>query len=116
MDGGGIVVLLIAAGIVFSWIYAGIMAHKRAGSKGVTNFFVHLILAATTVFVMWMIIVYPVLYCSGFLCGLGEVILWIILSGITLLLWPLILLPIFKRKYGEIEQQKSNEELIDDIL
>ena len=113
---GGIVFFLLAAGAVVFWILAGIRAYKYAESKGVGYFFMHLFSAIAVVFVLWLLIVYPVLDCSGFLCGLGEIIMWILTSTLIMLVWPLILLIVIKRKYAnEVKMIKSNEDILDDI-
>ena len=79
----------------------------------------HFLSAIAVVFVLWLLIVYPTLDCSGFLCGLGEVVMWILISVVLMLVWPLILLVILKRKFKDevVSLKKDSDELLDnDIL
>ena len=110
---GGIIFLLFL-GIIAAWIWAGIKAHRLRKSEGVLKYFVQLILSFVCVFVLWLIIVYPTQGCSGLLCGLGEVVIWLLSSGVLLLLWPLFFTLYISRNWpaGEVKVRK-NEELLD---
>lgn len=113
---GEVFFALLVIGIAVSWIFAAIRAYQSGRSKGVTMYLLHLVGAVATVFGLWLIIVYPHLHCHGFLCGLEYVILWLILSMIVLLVWPLVVLAIFKKKWPEIGKvEKKNEEILDDL-
>jgi hypothetical protein len=114
---GSVVFFLLVAGAIVSWILAGIRAHKLGSSAGVGYFLMHLLSSIAVVFVLWLLIVYPVLDCRGFLCGLGETIMWVLSSVLILLIWPLILLIVLKRKYAnEPQPLKTNDELLDDDI
>ncbi|MCB9223326.1 MAG: hypothetical protein H6582_04030 [Crocinitomicaceae bacterium] len=77
----------------------------------------HLFSAIAVIFVLWLIIVMPSLDCHGFLCGLGEVVIWLLCSTLIALIWPLILLVVLKRKYLKEEKVVvTNDELLDDVL
>ncbi|MFT5823199.1 MAG: hypothetical protein ACI8ZM_004459 [Crocinitomix sp.] len=92
---GELVGLLIVGGLLISWILAGINYSK----EGVLlHFFGHLGCCAILIVVFWGIIVYPVLHCGGFLCGLSEILLFMALSAATILIWGLILL-IYSNKH-----------------
>ena len=118
MDLGGIVILLIAIGAVVSWIFAGIKGYKNAADKGVVIFILNLLIAIGVIFVLWLIIVYPILDCKGFLCGLGEYILWFLSSLLMMLIWPLILIVYFNRRNTTVPTKKTrqNEELLDNEM
>lgn len=98
-----------------SWILAGVRAYKTGIPKKLVHFFINVGAASITIFLLWLGLVYPVLDCAGFLCGLGELILWIVSSGIILLVWPLVLLVLYRNK-GEKPVKRSNDELLDDML
>lgn len=114
---GQIFFFLLIAGAVVSWIFAGIRGHSFGGSKGVTLFIINLISAIAAVSLLWVVIVYPSLGCHGFLCGLQEMISWILLSAIMMIIWPLILMATFKKKWpNQVRSSRQSDELLDDEL
>ncbi|UKN02758.1 hypothetical protein K6119_04415 [Paracrocinitomix mangrovi] len=90
------------------------MSNKHGAGKGVTLFFYNLIGAVAVLFLLWLVIVYPSLDCHAFLCGLDEIITWMLLSLLILIIWPLILISTVKRKWPIQEEAKRKN--TDDIL
>ncbi len=114
---GGILWVLALLGAVAAWIVSGVMASQRGGTKGRKFYFIQLAFCIAAIALLFMIIVVPVMNCSGFLCGLGEILAFIGLGTLVLLVWPLILIPIIKNKYrGKAPASSTmNDELIDDL-
>lgn len=114
--GGQILFVALVVGAIISWVIAGARAYEKGGSKLLTTYFFNLGGAIAAVFLLWFFIVYPVLNCSGFLCGLGEIIMWILSSCVLMLVWPLVLIVRYKRGMPEASKsviKRQSEELID---
>ncbi|MBD3639199.1 MAG: hypothetical protein HUJ25_17720 [Crocinitomicaceae bacterium] len=110
-------ILLVVIGAVVSWIIAGVRGYQLGSSKGLTLFFFHLIGALASVFLLWLLLVYPEQTCNGNLCLLEYLVYWFISSMIIMLVWPLILIAVFKRKWSKkVKIPKRNDEILDGDL
>ncbi len=108
----GFVGLLIAGGLLISWIIAGVNFARGGVSL---KFFGHVALCIVVIVVYWIFIVLPVLGCRGFLCGLDEILLFTLLSGATILMWGIILLVYSNKHYskGKMIDSKGETEVLD---
>jgi hypothetical protein len=113
----GILWILAALGAIAAWIVSGIMASQRGGLAGRKFYFLHLGLSILSVVILFLVVVVPSFNCSGFLCGLYEIFVFIGLGTIVLLVWPLILIPIIKSKFKGNSPTSSalKDDLIDDL-
>jgi hypothetical protein len=96
--------ILIIGGILIAWIIAGVNFFKGGAAL---RFFGHIISCVFLVLIYWGIIVYPVLHCMGFLCGFGEFVLFIMLSGATVLIWGIILLIYSNKHFSKQEEPNT---------
>ena len=60
--------------------------------------------------VLWIIIVVPSLDCAGFLCGLGEMLVFFGIGAIVFFVWPLLVLQRVKTKFSGGQQIKSEDD------
>ncbi len=104
--------LLIVGGLLISWIIAGVN-FARGGI--LLKFFGQVALCVVLIFIYWIFIVLPVLGCRGFLCGLDEILLFVLLSGVTILLWGIILLVYSNNHYSKkkLSTKKIETEVLD---
>ena len=111
----GAIILIIWIGSIVAWVFAGIKAYKFGQKRGITRFILHLFGSFAAIFVLWMIILYPVLGCRGFLCGIGEFIIWILVSTVVFAIWPVILIFYFNRKYKNqsVVKFRDAEDILD---
>ena len=107
---GGVISIILIAGIIVFWTLAGIRFYKGGAIK---KYLAQLGFCVAAVVIFWIAIVYPVLDCSGFLCGLDEIILFLLLSVTTLLVWGGILFIYGRRNFMDIGKS-ANDELLDD--
>lgn len=112
--GGQIISFIILAGTLVLWVL-GAVRYFSGGSKGVQLFFFHLILCAATIFTLWAVILYPVLDCREFLCGLGELLLFLLLSAVVALGWGIYLF-VSGKKYADASRTNSSAQILDENL
>jgi len=113
----GILWILAALGAIAGWIVSGIMASQRGGLEGRKFYFLQLGLSILAVVILFLVIVVPSFNCSGFLCGLYEIFIFMGLGTLVLLVWPLILIAVIKNKFKGNSPTSSalKEDLIDDL-
>jgi len=115
---GGAIGILLLGGILFLWIFAFMRMHKYGDTKGVQQFFLYLGLVILIGGLLFLIIMVPVIDCSGFLCGLEELLMWVLGCLIMLLVMPIIMLTalVSKLKKSNTNLLKGNqEEIIDEV-
>ncbi len=81
------------------WIVAGIRLVNWSRGKAKLSFWVNLLCVFAAITLLWMVIVMPTRGCVGFLCGLDEFILFILLSIATSIAWPIVLIFYANKKY-----------------
>lgn len=111
----GTMFILIIVAIVILWILSGVQLHKYGKKQGVVFMFKHLGICTALGVVLFFVIVYPTINCTGWLCGLGEILIFLGINLLTFLIWPIILLIVASRKYRSTYRAKENE-TIDDFL
>lgn len=114
MDPGALVVLLVCVGAVVLWIIAGVKSYRLAHNSSLVRYFVNLFASFAGIFILWLIIVYPTLDCEGMLCGLAEAVIWFFSSLLLFLVWPIVLILYFNKKYANKRKKRSSRK--DDIL
>jgi hypothetical protein len=85
-----LIAFLFLAVAAILWI-GGAYFYFRTGSQGIVRFIVHLAALGLTVLILWAIILQPVSDCTGFLCGLGEALLFLGLSIMAALVEGLVI-------------------------
>jgi len=109
---------LVLVVILALWIFAFIRMQKYGGTKGVQKFFLYLGLVVLIGGVLFLIIVVPVLGCSGWFCGLGELLIFMLGCLILLVVMPIILLAVVvsKLKKSNTNLLKNNQQgIIDEV-
>lgn len=112
---GILALLALVAGLVL-WIYSGIHAFRDFGKRGGRTFIYSLLLFLVSIGVLWGTIVVPVLDCRGFLCGLGEILLFMGLSGVVFVIWPIVYLAYLRAAVKRAPKSTSSTEIIDNDL
>ena len=106
---GPFIVLLIAAGILALWVVAAVKLF-RFGAPGVRYFFLALLIMLIIDALAFVFIVVPSLDCTGFLCGLEEIFIFMAICALLLLIFPLILLT------KGLSSLRKNQKIINDEL
>ena len=110
---------LLFGTILALWIIAFVRMHKFGSSKGVQQFFLFLGLAILIGGLLFLIIMVPVLDCSGFLCGLGELLIFFLGCAIVLIVMPIIMMTAvvarFKKANPELLNQFHQKDIIDEV-
>lgn len=111
---GELLGLLLILGVFTLWIVAFVRMQKYGASTGVGRFFLCLGLTILAVGLMFLVIMVPVMDCSGWLCGLGELLIFMGLSLIVLVVMPIVMMTamvaVLKRK---TKREGTSAELID---
>ncbi|NOQ75703.1 MAG: hypothetical protein GQ574_27095 [Crocinitomix sp.] len=89
-------VLLIVGGLLIPWFFAGRNYNKEGF---LPHFFGHVGSCLVLIVVYWVFIVYPTLNCCSLFCGIGEILLFMILGGSSLFIWGIIILVYSKKPY-----------------
>lgn len=108
---GPFILLLGAAGLLALWIVAAVKLFKF-GSPGARYFFTALLIMLIVGALAFVLIVVPSLDCTGFLCGLEEIFIFLVTCVLLLLVFPLFMLTkgvSSLRKHQTIK----NDELLD---
>lgn len=111
--GGAIAGLIIIAALTL-WIVAASKLHTHGGNKGLRFFFIQLGIAVAICALLFLIIVVPVINCSGWFCGLGEILLFMLLGTLVLLIYPIVLIVIARRKFNNINPDETD--VLDDFI
>ena len=114
---GGVFALLLLVGSVVAWIVSGVNASKKGGPAGLKFFFINLGACFALIGLLYVFIVVPALDCSGFLCGLGAFLVFLLIGGLAFLIWPLILLAVIPAKFKGFDKnsRKEDSDLIDNL-
>lgn len=113
---GGVLVLLGLVGAVVAWVISAVIAYQKGAANGLKFFFINLGLCIALIGLLFLIIVVPSLNCSGFLCGLGEILIFLLISGLVFLVWPLILIPVVKNRFQNNRSTSFKDaDLIDNL-
>jgi hypothetical protein len=103
---GGALILLALMGAAGAWIFSAVIAHQRGAKRGLKFYFINLAGCIVLIGLLFLFIVVPSLHCNGLLCGIGELIIFLLASGIAFLIWPLILIPVIKNKFETKDQNR----------
>lgn len=107
-----ILVLLVLVIIVFLWI-AAFVFYNKSGWNGLKHWFTFLIVWVFLEACFWLFILKPVENCSGFLCGLEELLIFLLLTiGSGLFLGLLVYRR--SRQHQEKSLPEKNEEVLDE--
>ena len=110
----GILFVFLLIGALAAWLMAGIKANELGGSSGLKFYFTHILWCLLSIGFLFLTIVVPTLDCSGFLCGLAEILIFFTLGSIVLLVWPLVLIPRIKNKFnGQTLGSRTDDNIID---
>lgn len=105
--------------ILTLWIVAFVRMHKYGGSKGIQQFFLFLGLTILIGGLLFLIIMVPVLDCSGFLCGLGELLIFFLGCAIVLIVMPIIMMTAvvmrLKKSNPDLLNQFHQKDIIDEV-
>ena len=85
-----LIAFLFLAVAAILWI-GGAYFYFRSGNNGIIRFLIHLAALGLTVLILWAIILQPVSDCTGFLCGLGDALLFLGLSILLALVEGLVI-------------------------
>ena len=96
-------------GAIIAWVYLFLQTARGSIKKDISFFIFHLAGCLASIFVLWLIMVYPS-ECSGLFCEVAMFLVWLALGSIIFLAWPLVLFAVFKNR---IDSHMSNENLID---
>ncbi|MBK7129132.1 MAG: hypothetical protein IPM74_12015 [Crocinitomicaceae bacterium] len=94
---GLIIFVLVVSGLAM-WIVALVQLIQLGGSKGTGIFFIYLGGLILTCGLLWLVIVLPSLNCHGFLCGIGEILIFLGLSILLFFITPILMLTIHVRR------------------
>lgn len=88
----GIIVFLIAIAGISLWIFAFVRLNEKRGSNGIRIALISLGSMIVLDGLLFLLIVVPTFDCTGFLCGLGELLIFFGLVAILLIVVPIVLL------------------------
>ncbi len=103
--------LVVLASIAL-WIIAANRLNNFGGSDGMKTFYKHIFVFIGIGFLLYFIIVYPVLDCKGFLCGLGPILSYIIIMGLAGVIWPIVLIAMSPKLWID-KPKEEQDEIID---
>lgn len=84
-------------GACVAWVYLFVQSVRGNIQKEASFFGFHLAACLGTIFILWLIMVYPS-ECTGLFCEVAVFLVWIALCSILFFVWPLILLAIYRTK------------------
>lgn len=109
----GVIAILFILGTVALWIIAGIQMNKYGKAKGVKQFFLMFGIFLFITAILFLTIYAPQINCSGFLCGIGEFLIFLLASYIVMLIIPILMLTVMLSKLKKGVVGKSDDDLID---
>jgi len=109
----GILAILALIGGLVLWIYSAIHSSKHYGASGRRSFVISLVIFLAVIGILYVVIVVPTLGCNGFLCGLGEILLFIGLTGLIFVIWPILFLAYVRAVLKKTAVDVKNEDIID---
>lgn len=109
----GFIPIFFILGAIALWIVAGIQMNKYGRAKGRKQFFLMLGLFVFIAAILFLIIYAPQIDCSGFLCGLEEFMIFLLVTYIVFLIFPIIMLTAMLHKLKKGYISETNDELID---
>jgi len=112
--GLNIFIFLIVIIVAFLW-FAAFVFYLKTGWSGAKNWVYFFISWVAINSLLWWIIVKPVLDCTGFLCGLEEVFMFLGLGVLTGLILGLIAYR-KSRMYADKYVVKKSQEILDDTF
>ncbi|MBI3135264.1 MAG: hypothetical protein HYZ14_11375 [Bacteroidetes bacterium] len=111
MDGGGVLFALFLIAVIVLWTLSFVQLSKFE-SRGIKHFFLMFLLMLGIAGILFLVLIVPVLDCHGFLCGLGEFLVFLGACGLLLLIFPIILLTASVSYYRR-QAKPSSDELIE---
>ena len=116
MDIGYAFFIVAVLGIISVWIWAAYRANVQGELHGIVIFFFHMIAAVATVGLLWLLLVYPYTDCTERLCGFEAMVMWMVISLIILIVWPLVLIALINKKFPRPEpiKKKTNDNILDE--
>jgi predicted small integral membrane protein len=109
----GVIAILFILGTVAMWIVAGIQMHKYGKAKGVKQFFLMLGIFLFITAILFLTIYAPQIDCSGFLCGLEELLIFLLATYVVMLIMPILMLTVMLSKLKKGVVRKTDDNLID---
>lgn len=107
---GPAIVVLGLIGLLILWIATAVKLFKF-GPRGVRYFFVALLIMCIIGALAFVFVVVPSFDCTGFLCGLEEIFIFLGICLVLLVVFPLILLT--KVAASLRKEKKINNDLLD---
>lgn len=92
MDSTGGIFILIALFIIVLWVVSFLMLNKHQGKKGAKRFFSFLVGTIIIEVILFITILIPSFDCKGWLCGLYELLIFLIVTGLLLFILPIVMM------------------------